>query len=771
MARKKNRNGGRNRTAPARKKSAAAAIPTQFAEDKWVENCILGGLLSLLAVLVFIPVFNAGFIWDDDQLLTGNLQVHAPDGWWTLWLRPQTADYFPLTSTTLWLEYHLGHFFSLWNLDYLQRNAAAGVWSGYHIMNVLFHATAVVLTWQTLKRLRVPGAWVAAAIFAVHPVCVESVAWISERKNTISQIFFLLAILKYLRFEEQGRLRTYAWALICFTLALLAKTSVVMLPFILLLLAWWRSEALEPLRASYDLEENPSERGILFWSCLAGGAVVGGMAAVFSALLGVAGALAGAGLGYVAWKQLRKASPWNSFAGFEVIRILPFLLVAFVLGVVTVHFQYGRAIGGEEIPLGSWWQRIASACFAVGFYLYSAFWPFNLIEIYPQWHRAFSMAVTVPSSHIIPPAPESIPYYLQVLPGLLIAGMLTFCWMRRRESWARALLVGLGCYIVAMLPALGLLKMSYMRLTLVADHFQYISIVAVIALVVAAGATWAMKPLWLGLASLFFVVITVANWGQTPDNHAFELIWIAGAIALAVAAAMKNAWKYVWGGFVAAVLVCSSIVSFMQAGVYHSEQTLWSATLARNPNTWQGQNHLGATLYTQGDVKDAYQHFATAVRLKPENPECHNNLGLTLTRFGHIDEAIQQFEMAASIKEDSGTDTNLANAYASERRFDEAIRAYKRAINLDVDNISAHCNLGVMLMQQGRVDEAIPEFMKIVEIAPQMPQGRGLLVQALRMKGINLDAPDMTRPYGFNLQRAIELLRSGTLPSVDKDEG
>ena len=206
--------------------------------------------------------------------------------------------------------------------------------------------------------------------------------------------------------------------------------------------------------------------------------------------------------------------------------------------------------------------------------------------------------------------------------------------MKREASWARAILVGLGCYILAMLPALGLLKMSYMRLTLVADHFQYISIIALIALIVAGGNTKAMKPLWLGIAAVFYAIVAWANWGQTQDNRLYEIIWIIGPVVLAVCAMAPEIWKYVWGGFLVVVITCFGIISYGQAQIYHSEETLWSATLEKNPNTWQGHNHLGAALYMRGDVKGAYPHFASAVRLKPENPESHNNLGLALSIFG-----------------------------------------------------------------------------------------------------------------------------------------
>ncbi len=754
-----------------------------------VINFLLGLVLFILPVIVFIPAFHAGFIWDDDQLLTQNPQVHDIWGWWTLWTHPLTADYFPLTSTTLWIEYHLGQMqhlgawlTQLWNIDYLstqsnldQLDPMAGPINGYHVMNVLFHSTAVVLTWRALKRLRVPGAWVAAAIFAVHPVCVESVAWISERKNTLSQIFFVLAIIGYVRFEERGRLRFYILALISFTLALLAKTSVVMLPFMLLLLAWWRQPRLLQMRRSYNLEDSPIETAILFWSCVAVCAVLLGASPLLALQVALPVALKlrlsvpvlmiGAALvgGLVAYfglaPNLNRDRRWNSLMGFELIRCAPFFLLALVLGAITVFFQNGRAIGTEEIPIGNWWQRIASASFASGFYLYSALWPFNIIEIYPQWHRAFSEFVHQPYPHIQPPAPESIPYWLQAVPGLIIAAVFVICWIFRGRPWARALLVGLGCYFLAILPALGLTYMSYMRLTLVADHFQYISIVAVIALVVAAGTTRSMKPLWLCAAALIFAAISWLNWKQTANNHFEEILWIAGMLVLAAAAALPQYWKYAWGGFVAAVLIAFCIVSWYQAGIYHSELTLWGTTLQKNPNSWQAHNHMGAALYLDQKWQEAYPHFKAATELKPENPESHNNLGLVYMLMGRMDDALAQFKISVQIKDDPSMETNLGNAYMEMKRYDDAERTYRHAISLNEGIPMPHRGLGFVLIQQGKTDEAINEFMKVLEIDPYMDDSRRALYALLMSKGVNLNAPVQLPNCNFDVKQAVALLR------------
>jgi tetratricopeptide (TPR) repeat protein len=780
------------------KKGAAPQATKRSSDEEFILNFFIGLFLFAVSMFIFARAYHAGYIWDDDQLLTQNPQVHALNGWWTLWLKPITADYFPLTSLTLWAQWQFSH----------NDNSAA-----YHVANILFHAITVVLTWQTLKRLKIPGAAVIAAIFAVHPICVESVAWISERKNTVSQIFFLLSIINYVRYQERGPLWRYVAALLCFTLSLLAKTSVVMLPFILLLLTWWRYRDLLAMRDSYDLKDNPRETGILVWSCAAAGEILTWGAivklpfltdfvtkivnafgidrapdfttasfalAIVPFFVWVLAGLPLAAAGYCAGLQLKNHKIWNRFASFELIRMIPFFLVALILGAVTVYFQNVRAVGDEVIPIAPHlWQRACSACFAAGFYLYSAIWPFNIIEIYPEWHRHFPTWEKFPAPHFAPPNKEAIPYYIQVIPGLLIAGLLIWCWVRRAKSWARATLTGLGCYFIAMLPALGFTTMSYMRLTLVADHFQYISIVAVIALVVAAGFNRSFNPIYLFGAALILSIITYINWGQTQDNRVEEILWILGLIALALAPrADDSIWKMVFYGYLALLFLCFGIVTFNQAALYQDEGTLWGATLAKNPDSWQAHNHYGAWLYQHGDIPGAAPHFRQATILKPENPESHNNLGLAESYFADKAEqsgdtataatlnaeALQQFLTATQIKDDPNMDDNLANKYLNLGRFDDAIHEYNHAIDLQPGNPGAWCNRGVALMHEGRVIEAVQSFMNAVQFAPGMPEGSAGLAAALRALGIDPDAPVITGTYPFDVNKAIQLLHMVPMP-------
>ena len=186
---------------------------------QWTGIAQAVGLVALTC-LCYWPSLRGGFLWDDDLWLSHSPLVQSPGGLRQIWFSTVPYDYFPLTYTAFWVEWHG------WGADPL----------GYRVASLALHLTSAALLWRLLTLLRVPGAWFGALLWAIHPVNVASVAWIAELKNTLSMVFYLGCLICYVKTGP----RWYGAALGCFVLAVLSKTSVVMLPCVLLLLAWWQ---------------------------------------------------------------------------------------------------------------------------------------------------------------------------------------------------------------------------------------------------------------------------------------------------------------------------------------------------------------------------------------------------------------------------------------------------------------------------------------------------------------------------------------------------
>lgn len=193
-----------------------------------IDPRVTAGLLVLLTVVAYLPALTCGFIWDDDAHVTDSRPVQQVGGLSAIWFQPGSVkQYYPVTHSSFWLEYR--------------------VWkdwpAGYHAVNILLHAGCVLLLWRLLLRLELPGAWLAAALLAVHPVHVESVAWISERKNVLSGVFCLGAALMWLRWQAAAprtAIRSWWFAFALFLAALLSKSVTAVLPAALLVIVWWK---------------------------------------------------------------------------------------------------------------------------------------------------------------------------------------------------------------------------------------------------------------------------------------------------------------------------------------------------------------------------------------------------------------------------------------------------------------------------------------------------------------------------------------------------
>ena len=216
--------------------------------SRW-KMAIIAGAFILTSLTAYLPALNNGFIWDDDYYVTRNSNLTTFEGLKKIWLVPSSSpQYYPLVFTTFWVEYHI------WELDP----------RGYHLVNILLHALNALLLWMVLARLGVCGALPAALVFLLHPVHVESVAWVAELKNTQSAFFYLSSMLLYLRylgiqnesansqiskFEDNADWRLYIISILLYICALLSKTVTSTMPAAILLLLWWKRERL--LRSDY----------------------------------------------------------------------------------------------------------------------------------------------------------------------------------------------------------------------------------------------------------------------------------------------------------------------------------------------------------------------------------------------------------------------------------------------------------------------------------------------------------------------------------------
>ncbi|MGD0653496.1 MAG: tetratricopeptide repeat protein [Thermoguttaceae bacterium] len=553
--------------------------------------------VALFVVAVFFayrPSINGGFILDDDRLLTDNALIKAPDGLYRFWCTTKSDDYWPVTYTALWVEWRLWAMYP----------------TGYHVTNLILHIAEALLIWIILRKLSIPGAFLAAMIFAVHPVNVESVAWIAQRKNTMAMLFFLLSILWYIkaamptasadmapvrshggpweRDKNHSLLSTlhsplwYWLSLTAFVLAMLGKGSAVVLPVLLLGIIWW----LRPLTRR------------------------------------------------------------------DLVRTAPFFLVAAVLSMVNVWFQTHGS--GEVLRIASFLERVLGAGGVLWFYLYKAIFPIDLAFVYPQWHIAAGNPL----------------WWLPLLASLMVTAVL---W-RYKATWSRPFLFAWVFFCVALLPVMGFTDVGFMKYSLVADHYQHIAIIGMIALVSAGWSAWHR----------------LACSGMP---------WLATLIAVAAAVAF-------------------TFLTYRQNEIYRDAVTLYQAALEKNPGFWMGRGNLASVLYKAGRTEDAVEQYEKAVALNPDYFEAHNNLGAILVQIGRPEQAIEHCMKVVLLKPNyAEPHYNLGNAYKAAGLYPHAIEAYGQALHLKPDLIEAYFNLALVYAEIHKSSEAIDAGQKALELA------------------------------------------------------
>jgi len=683
-------------------------------------------LLAGLALLAYLPALKGGFIWDDDAHVTANPCIVGPLGLKEIWTSGD-ADYFPLTLTSFWAQH------ALWGLN---------PWP-YHAVTVLFHALCAVLFWRVLLRLGVPGAWLGAALWALHPVQAESVAWISELKNTQSCLFYLGAALFFLRWlgpgdgaERKGSGWHYALSLLCAVLAIVSKSSTVMLPAALGLVWWWRR-------------------------------------------------------GKFGWRDAR----W----------LTPFLAVSGLAGAYTILEQrFHSGAMGPEWTL-SWAERFAISGKDVWFYLGKLTWPHPLIFIYPRWETGpVHPAAFVPLAAMVgvfvllwrrrtgalrPVFVAAVYFWFLLFPvlgffavyffrysyvgdhfqylasmgplalagaaiarcgtlgpispsrrsilggALLLAlGVLTWrqCSQFRNEQtlWRETLVRNPGCWmadvnLAAIVASEGHFPEALARLEdalrLEPDSAEANSSMGRLLAIVPGRLPEAIVHFETALRFRPDSAATHCDLGcaleRTPGRSAEAVVQFEEALRLkpnfsTARYNMETAFARIPGRLAEAIA--------------QDEEALRLA-----PNSAERHCILGDALMGMPDrVPEATAHFQEAERLDPKFPEAHYDLGNVLQRAGRLPEAIAEYEAALRLNHGyAQAHDNLGTILARiPGRSSEAIAHYRAALIVDPDSIGAHFNLGVSLMSQpGGREEAMKQFEQVLLISPDLAEARELL--------------------------------------------
>jgi tetratricopeptide (TPR) repeat protein len=647
----------RPKTPPAADKSASSGF-AGFLRLSWDRGWLPCLLISIVTFIAYQPVWHAGFIWDDDEYVTSNFALHTLHGLQKIWFEPgAVAQYYPLTFTSFWVEYHL------WGLNPL----------GYHLINVLLHALNAILLWLILRKLGVRGAWLAAGIFALHPVGVESVAWVTERKNTLSGFFYLCSALAALKFwlpsetvaksdiacgakdSTAGRKnwRFYWLALALYVCALWSKTATMPLPAIILLLLWWR-------------RGNPG------------------------------------------WR--------------DVCPLLTFLAVGVAMGLVTLHVENRAGMTGNEWRF-SWLERCLVASRAVWFYLGKLLWPHPLMSVYPRWDiNASQISAYLPMLAAAcvtgflwwkrkgwgRPVLFTFAYFLALL--FLVLGFFNINYFRYSfVSDHFQYLASLGpLTLAAAVMAVGVGKFR--------KSIPFLEPALYATLLLALGVlTWQQCGMYADAEMLWRTTIERNPDCWVAHNNFGSVLYLKGQrdeavvhyqTALEINPSYADAHNNLGVALASNGQVDESIPHFQKA-------------LEIQPKFALAHSDFGNALLQNGRVDEAIMHFQTALAIQPENEMAHNNLGNALLRKGRVDEAIEHYQKALEIQPEFAlARINLGNVLLRKGRVDEAIMHFQKALEVQSDNEMVHNDLGNILLQKGQMAAAIVHFQKALEIRP-----------------------------------------------------
>lgn len=649
----------------------------------------LWGLLLVAATFAaYQPAWNGKPIWDDAAHLTYPA-LRSLTGLVRIWTDPgATQQYYPTVFTVFWVEHRL------WGDATL----------GYHLLNILLHATAALLLLKTLRTLQIPAAGLAAAIFALHPVQVETVAWISELKNTLSAVFYFGSALAYLRFDRTGNKAAYAIALVLFALGLMAKSVIAILPVALLIVFWW-------------------QRGKLSWK-----------QDVLRLLPFFAVGLA-AGL-FTSWVEKHFINAHGSEFNFSILErfLIAGRAICFYLGKLfwpaDLIFSYPRWKISQSIG----WQYLFPAAVLV---LLGALWVLQRWARGPLAALLFFIATIFPALGFFDVYPFKYSFvadhfqYLACIGPIVAASVGIHALFRRfrerRLVWERA-------FCAMLLAALCLLTWRQSRM--------YADIETLWQTTIARN-----PDCWLAFNDLGAVL-----YDKGQADQAIVLFQKSLAIQPNNAETHNNLGAALdkKGQLDEAVLQFQNAVALrpdfaeahrnlgdilLRKGQVDEALLQFEKAVTLRPDIAKAHRNLGDALLGKGRMDEAIVQFEEALKLDPAENKARYDLGIALLQKGQLDDALLQFQQEAALRPDfAETQNNLGYCLFQKGRLEEAVTHLRKALEIRPDYAEAHYNLGNALLQKGQADEAIVQFQKMLALQPGIAVAHNSLGKALLQK-------------------------------------
>jgi tetratricopeptide (TPR) repeat protein len=635
--------------------------------------------------IAYRPAWHGRPVWDDDRHMP-RPELRSWHGLARIWTEPTAApQYYPLVHSVFWVEHRL------WGDATL----------GYHLLNVSLHVASALLLVLILRRLGVPGAWLAAAIFALHPVMVESVAWITELKNTLSGVFFLGSLLAYLRFEGDRKRPFYVIALLLFIMGLLSKSVIAILPASILVLQWWK-------------------RGSLSWR-----RDVAPLVPFF--VLGTASGL------FTAWVERKVVGAEGQEFQFTFLErgLIAGRAVWFYLGKlfwpVELKFCYPRWTISQTV----WWQYLfpVSALSVAG-----AFWLLRRRWRAPLATLLYFAVTLFPALGFLNVYPFRFSFVADHFQYLAALGPITLV--------AAAGTAALDSFLPGrpLKPALCAVILSTLWVL-----------------------TWQQSQTFADEETLWRTTLDRNPNSWMPHYNLANCLVDGPQLdealghyrrALELRPDFPDAHNNLGHALSRRGQIDEAIVEYQQAcqlnpAYAEAHNNLGNALLQKgnlkdavvqfqealkirpgDPRVW---NNLGNGLLQSGELDMAITSFQRAVELEPGFAEAHNNLGVAHLRKQEPDAALPHFQEAIKLKHYfSEAQYNLAVVLSAQGRLDEAIKHYELALQLKPDYLEAHGNLAKVLMAQGRSQEAVAHLRTTVDLMPNSVQGHFRLGQALQ---------------------------------------